>query len=532
MTTIDLGKVKGDSAGFGTPIASVDDNVGTPSVSVTASGPDTAKVFSFNFKNLKGESVAYTANGLNPTLDNSTHAPFITFEGNGKTTQNIEKYLTKLSKVSDGVQTNIIDCKPGEEVVLDCGTKRSIGCYVYFEDNTSMYEEGSAYVQAYTFTPGGKMQFIIKGGTIDDNIRITVNGSEYRNPSPDNPVEILGVGESGSLEVVSCGKNVLPLTVGTISKSGIDFTVDKANGVITLNGTATVDTFLDITTSDISGKFLVLNTEYISDFGEEVAANGNVVMAVGYRKTGDSTNKYSVYSASSKEVKFTLTEECEYLFARVRVASGTTLSNMKIYPMIRLASETDGTYEPYTETKANIPLSAPLYEGDYILYNMDGSGELVRKMKEVDMGSLNWKYDATYERFSTSISDKSMNYGTRKDPNLRCDRYTTIADGRSFESVPNYSVYNSDALIMNVCVIDHTYTNVTDFKNAVQGSKLVYKLAEPTVTPLTAEQVAEFEKLQTFDGVTHVTCEAESEIDYFRNSVSGRTVAMVAKMIR
>ena len=45
----------GAAAGFGTPTASVDANVGTPSVTVTASGPNTAKVFNFAFKNLKGK---------------------------------------------------------------------------------------------------------------------------------------------------------------------------------------------------------------------------------------------------------------------------------------------------------------------------------------------------------------------------------------------------------------------------------------------------------------------------------------------
>lgn len=45
----------GVSAGFGTPTATVDNNVGVPSVAVTATGEDTAKVFNFEFKNLKGE---------------------------------------------------------------------------------------------------------------------------------------------------------------------------------------------------------------------------------------------------------------------------------------------------------------------------------------------------------------------------------------------------------------------------------------------------------------------------------------------
>lgn len=48
----------GAAAGFGIPTASVDTSVGTPSVIVTASGPDTAKIFDFAFQNLKGATGA------------------------------------------------------------------------------------------------------------------------------------------------------------------------------------------------------------------------------------------------------------------------------------------------------------------------------------------------------------------------------------------------------------------------------------------------------------------------------------------
>ena len=53
----------GAAAGFGTPTATVDANVGTPAVEITATGDDTAKVFAFAFSNLKGEPGAAGAAG-------------------------------------------------------------------------------------------------------------------------------------------------------------------------------------------------------------------------------------------------------------------------------------------------------------------------------------------------------------------------------------------------------------------------------------------------------------------------------------
>ena len=44
----------GPAAGFGTPTATINNSTGTPSVTVTASGSNTAKVFNFAFSNLKG----------------------------------------------------------------------------------------------------------------------------------------------------------------------------------------------------------------------------------------------------------------------------------------------------------------------------------------------------------------------------------------------------------------------------------------------------------------------------------------------
>ena len=83
----------GAAAGFGTPTASVDSNTGTPSVQVSASGPDTAKVFNFAFRNLKGaQGNPGTAAGFGtPTasVDSNTGTPSVQVTPSGPDTAKV-----------------------------------------------------------------------------------------------------------------------------------------------------------------------------------------------------------------------------------------------------------------------------------------------------------------------------------------------------------------------------------------------------------------------------------------------------------
>lgn len=79
----------GEAAGFGVPVITVDDTTGTPSATVEASGPDTAKVFTFAFSGLKGETGPQGEQG--PQGETGTQGPQGTAAGFGKATASVDE---------------------------------------------------------------------------------------------------------------------------------------------------------------------------------------------------------------------------------------------------------------------------------------------------------------------------------------------------------------------------------------------------------------------------------------------------------
>ena len=107
MPNIDLGQVMGPTgaaAGFGTVSATVDGNTGTPAVTVTASGPDTAKQFAFAFSNLKGATGATGADGPNEVSTGTATSMIGVLTGNGSTVDTLNTGALSLAQIGQAIK--------------------------------------------------------------------------------------------------------------------------------------------------------------------------------------------------------------------------------------------------------------------------------------------------------------------------------------------------------------------------------------------------------------------------------------------
>ena len=332
-------------------------------------------------------------------------------------------------------------------------------------------------------------------------------------PTPDVPIEIKGLGDSGTIGVKTCGKNLLKNTATTKTSGGVTFTVNE-DGTITLNGTATADIDYDFNWNiDATKKSVLASIHKISG---SVSSDSDIsFLAYDSRWLG-------AFGPTIGNIEKKL-EKYAFTTFRIQVKKDTVCTNLKVGLMVRYETITDGTYEPYTETQASIPVSSPLYDGDYIEVFADGSGEIVRNMKSVVYDGSD--DEAWYHVFYGSDFFFISTGGQAKRNEVAFLRNSHFTPGFIYEH--GYTQVDTNR---NICVFISSFgSNVADWKNWLKSNHMtvVYKLETPTTESLTAEQVAEFKKLQTFKGVTHINADGEVTVRYYCNNDSGDTVGML-----
>lgn len=328
-------------------------------------------------------------------------------------------------------------------------------------------------------------------------------------PNPAYPQPINSVGDSGSVEVVSVGKNLFNIK-GNVNIQGNTGDQRSGNSVSENILTSGVNT----ANSHGFGQRIKVNIGDTITFSAKVLEFGSgmgVMIAIYEDNKSVAYKEYATiggtchvtYTAKSKEIIVTFRTYAGYnaKFTDIQVEKGD-----KVTP-----------YEPYQETKATLTLVEPLRSlpngvKDKLMLNADGTGKVVRRVGHTDFtGNEYWidiesqNTDNTFY-ISTNVADKVIsksNYYARSNiatygnvwgldyPNKVFNQCMDTAIRMRFSKT---FVRNKDEWI---AYLKEQYENGTPIY-------VEYELATPTEEELTAEQVAELLKLRTFEGVTYI----------------------------
>ena len=177
------------------------------------------------------------------------------------------------------------------------------------------------------------------------------------------------------------GKNLLQNTYGSKEQNGLTFTVND-DGSITVNGTASATTSCAINAYDslinaVNGKSVILS-------GCPAGGSSSAYRLGFYNPDGTETTKSDYGSGVAFDVNLSAGAVCN---VAIVIGTGTKCSNLTFYPMIRLASVADATYQPYSNIR---PISgrtgAELVRCGKNLLNYD-----VWKTVAINAGSAEWK---------------------------------------------------------------------------------------------------------------------------------------------
>ena len=338
-------------------------------------------------------------------------------------------------------------------------------------------------------------------------------------PSPEYPMELEHLPAPA---VGVYGKNLITSFVDTTKlHNGVTFTVNS-DGSITMDGTATEAALFNMVTLYETGPIIRPGAKYTISGATKVAA----IQVYEWQDT------WVQRASTSGETTFTLTENAKGVLIRYVVNPNLTADNLTVYPMLRLASDTDGTYEQGKTgqtlaviTPDSLP-GIPVESGgnytdadgqQWIADEVDlARGVYVQRIKTMQLPSTFVVNESTHEMWIQLPDSEAAGYNTA---GLQCicthfpgasrqevyDRafeegYRGIAARDRFVRVIDNVAFNADPAALNAWIDEQTANGV-----AVAFS---YILATPVEAPLTTEELQAFRALHSNKPATTVLNDA------------------------
>lgn len=366
-------------------------------------------------------------------------------------------------------------------------------------------------------------------------------------PSPDYPQEIVSAGEDGNLNVTVRGKNLISPNIEW-GKAGWDGTVKNTEGVVIANAVNGWGVFAFH--SPAVGKTVTLSITYrqIETTSDDTTDAFAVVTlpSINYPK---SDVLYTTRSPKTEESKINVTfTSDEYIGVLIRVSKENAglMRKVELRDIQLEESSKPTAYEPYYEpqsmsvTTPNGLPGIPVASGgnytdengqQWICDEVDfGRGVYVQRIASFVINAKNAN-DISVTNLYTHVTvavnaristpeETSNSLETRSNRNLFCEALPWIAYEWS-------STVNSMGFVENGTVdftVENSYLGLSeastnDERKAAlvkyftdKPCQIVYRIATPIETPLTAAEIAAYKSLRTYRGTTIVEAEDKAGI--------------------
>ena len=444
-----------------------------------------------------GASEQETTTGKNllpyPYVDTTKTENGITFTDNGDGT------ITVNGTATAGVFFKVFATQTNQEEIPGnyiSGSTQGCNIVVAHKQETTYTSLGissngsSSLINKETYATGYIELSILQGTTLNNVIikpMLTLEqDTSYEpytggqpSPSPDYPQEITTLTFN---KITRCGKNLIPYpyTNTSIVYKGITFT-DNGDGSITANGTATGDAYFDVM-GNARNKYKLIGN-YITGGNKDISLNvttknedGNyVVLGTSWDDSNSVAINKSVYDIG---------------YIGLRIASGTTVNNVTVRPMMTMEPDTD--YEPYQgqtydiDLQGNEMVELPNGVRNKFMVDKEGNVSLIKNIGKVilDGSENNWDWNMITEdekyRFSTGVIQSLV------EPSTPClSNY--FMSGSADDG--DYFVENTIEIAPSGGITICTYAvsnSIEEFRAWLQEHNVIvyYQLATPEVIPL------------------------------------------------
>ena len=371
----------------------------------------------------------------------------------GVTTLKVSSFCTIETDVD-----NVAEIAAGEIVMVE--NYDNYNCYILGAGAVEIHAQNTVNCPFKVNGKGGEFK-CVTGDNITVNsaefplINLNVYGRSIQDgtPATENPVDIISIGDNGSLTVTTCGKNLIPYpyTESTASATGWAIT-SNADGGLTFSGTPT----------GYAGILLLYGYEIPKSFKNSRMSlslqglfSGVVITIALYDSSKDMIAEW----ANNDKIVLDIGNYPNAKFMNItakREANNMAMTGVG-YPQLEFGS-TATPYESYQSTAAEITTALPL--------------------QGVPVSS-------------------GGNYTDSNGQEWVCDEliYNADSTGKIIERTAAIESYNGEN-------IQTAYISTTGSLDV--GATVVYALETPTEAELTAAEISALLDLKTFDGVTNI----------------------------